>query len=164
MKIAVTGHRPDKLGGYTPKVTMTLVELAVRNMGQCRGAHVITGMALGWDLAVAEACCALGVEWTAAIPFNGQEFKWPDHQKSHYRNLQAKATRIYVVSPGEYHPAKMILRNHWMVDELKPSDGDLVLALWNGDHKGGTAECVAYARNAQVPVLNVWSEWEALNK
>ena len=38
---------------------------------------VISGMALGWDQAVARATADLGIPWVAAITFEGQESKWP---------------------------------------------------------------------------------------
>jgi hypothetical protein len=34
-----------------------------------------------------------------------------------------------------------------------------VLALYNGDKKGGTAHCVNYARVKKHPIHNAWELW-----
>ena len=71
MIVAATGHRPDKLGGYGEEVFEKLVQLA---MGFLEAHHSkitygISGMALGWDMAYAEALCIKEIPWTAAVPF-----------------------------------------------------------------------------------------------
>jgi uncharacterized phage-like protein YoqJ len=46
-------------------------------------------------------------------------------------------------------------RNEWMVERA-----DVILALWNGS-SGGTANCVAYARQRGSRIVNVWEAFEA---
>ena len=48
---------------------------------------------------------------------------------------------------GDYHPAKMDLRNRYMVD-----NSDLVIAVWNGT-KGGTCNCVKYAKKKDKSII-----------
>ena len=56
MKVfAATGHRPNKLGGYAPKIAADLVKLATIFLNLRKPNKVISGMALGWDQAWAEA-------------------------------------------------------------------------------------------------------------
>ena len=44
-------------------------------------------------------------------------------------------------------------RNEWIVDNSLR-----LLALWDGS-KGGTANCVTYARYGRREIKNVWPEW-----
>lgn len=150
-RIFVTGHRPDKLGGYDPKAFDRLVSVAIQSLRQVNPTVVTTGMALGWDQAVAVACLQLSIPFVAAIPFRGQECKWNAYAQQEYKNLVKQAAHVHICSPGDYRPQKMIIRNHWMVD-----NNDAGLALWNGDHNGGTFECVQYALINSKEMHNAW--------
>ena len=77
MHIAVTGHRHDKLGGYSPTAFRTLQVLAEQELIKLAPTTVLTGMALGWDQAVAAACVKLGLPFVACVPFAGQDRIWP---------------------------------------------------------------------------------------
>lgn len=153
MIVAGTGHRPDKLGGYSTQAETRLVLFAVSVLGEITPSEVISGMALGWDMALAEAAYLLGIPYRAYIPFQGQERKWPRESQALYRNLLVHAQDIVVCSEGGYAPYKMHVRNHRMVD-----DCNQVLALYNGT-PGGTAECIAYAEKVGRPVENFWDTW-----
>lgn len=151
--LAGTGHRPDKLGGYSDAVFLRLVALAERAIERYRPTHIISGMALGWDQALARAASYQKVPWTAAVPFKGQEGAWPPGSREIYLTLLAEASRVkYVCDPG-YAAWKMQKRNEWMVDH---SHG--LLALWDGS-PGGTGNCIEYARARGVTIHNVWSSW-----
>jgi len=63
MILAVTGHRPEKLGGYGPAVAERLFNLASSELQGLRPEYVLTGMAIGWDQAVADACQGSGDFW-----------------------------------------------------------------------------------------------------
>ena len=156
MIVAATGHRPGKLGGYSEAAKSRLRRLATVFLQDGSPDRVVTGMALGWDTAVAEAALLLGIPFTAAVPCDGQDARWPEQTRSHYRQLLLKAAKIEVVSPGPYSPGKMQARNEWMVDNC-----DLVLALWNGT-KGGTANCIAYATRRRRPLVNLWEIYAAM--
>jgi len=154
MIIAGTGHRPDKLGGYGPAVASRLLDLARAALMQYRPDKVISGMALGWDTALALAAIELDIPLIAAVPFEGHERKWRPEQKGQYWLILARAAEVVIVSPGGYEAWKMQARNEWMVDHATG-----VLALWNGG-PGGTGNCVEYARASQVEIVNLWSTWE----
>lgn len=149
--LSVTGHRPDKLGGYSPKAFQHLVNVAESCLTKLSPKKVITGMALGWDMAIAQACVNLGIPFIAAIPFKGQESRWQTKDQDKYKSLLQKAFVIEVISEGSYSPYKMELRNHWMVDHATA-----VLALYNGDDSGGTANCVRYVKKQKKPLLNAY--------
>jgi hypothetical protein len=150
MILAGTGHRPDKLGGYDPYTSKKVLALAVRVVQRFRPEAVITGMAQGWDMALAQAAINCSVPFRAYIPFIGQEQVWPSATRLYYKALLDKAETIEICSTGGYTKASMQLRNQRMVD-----DCDVVAALWNGS-AGGTANCVAYAIFHGTPYINFW--------
>jgi len=165
MIICGTGHRPAKLGGYTQDVFDKLVALAewyilnqLDNLDSPHTNEYISGMALGWDMALAQACVNLNVKWTAAIPFVGQESRWPKSSQDAYNGLLVGAMKIHIVSPGEYAAWKMHKRNEWMIDH-----SDRVVALYDGDPIGGTAACLHYAESQGKTVDNLWDKWMEMN-
>ena len=131
--MAVTGHRPEKVGGYSDEASKRLTTFAEEMLKFYKPEAVITGMALGWDQAVAEACRQLNIPFIAAIPFKGQESKWPRESQVHYRELLSCAKEVVEVCQPGYAAWKMQRRNEWMVCRATR-----VLALWNGT-SGGTA-------------------------
>lgn len=151
--LAGTGHRPDKLGGYGAGVSSRLVDLARAALIRYRPNEVISGMALGWDTALALAAIELGIPLTAAVPFEGQERKWRPEQQEQFRAILALATTVVVVSPGGYAVWKMQIRNEWMVDRATA-----MLALWDGSG-GGTGNCIEYARRRKIQIVNLWAAW-----
>ena len=151
MIICGTGHRPNKLGGY--HIFERLVDLARAALLHYKPEHVISGMALGWDQALAQAATELGISWTAAIPFAGQESRWPVESQQYYHSLLKQAAAIITLDQGPYAAQLMQDRNEWMVNEVTH-----VLALWNGKH-GGTHNCIRYARTQEKPIMNLWRSW-----
>lgn len=155
MIIAATGHRPDKLGGYSRATLVRCKQTALEHfqLMPVEPSRVISGMALGWDMGVAFAALALRIPFTAAVPFDGQESRWPEEWQAVYRDLLDSADHVVVVSPGGYSGAKMHRRNVWMVNQC-----DHVLALWNGS-EGGTFDAINYANQIGKPLTNLWTEF-----
>jgi uncharacterized phage-like protein YoqJ len=159
--IAATGHRPDKLGGYGSTAQAVVYQFAKYALKKHGLQHpdlnfnvtVMSGMALGWDQAVALAAISLGLPLIAAIPFVGQEKKWPVPAQRIYQGILQKAKEVVIVSEGGYEEWKMLARNEYMVDRA-----NLMLALWSGE-PGGTANCIKSAKQVGTPVINVWEEW-----
>ena len=157
MIVAVTGHRPEKLyGGYTTKGRVFLARFARERILRLPVmAHkIITGMAVGWDQAVATAAVGLNLPFVAAVPCDGQERMWPDEAKERYRFLLDEAESIEVVCPGPYAGWKMQKRNEWMVDRCQ-----VLMALYDGS-AGGTDNCIKYATKKGKTIVNVWAEYE----
>lgn len=153
MILGITGHRPGRLA--LPRSQAHLVNTyAEIRVAELVPDKVITGMALGWDQAVAEACAHLGVPFIAAVPFDGFEAEWEGVQQVWYRRLLAKAERVEVVSPGSYDRKKLMKRNEWIVN-----NSNEMLALWDGYDNGGTASCVRYALKQGIKTTNVWLDW-----
>jgi uncharacterized phage-like protein YoqJ len=154
MKICATGHRPKSLGvpnPYSPETFARLVATAGAWFDQNpEVSEVITGMALGWDQAVAVAAINRMLPVHCYLPFPGQADSWPIESHTFYQKLLRQCDSHRTISRGPYHPGMMQKRNEAMVD-----DAELVLCLWNGE-PGGTANCVAYAMKRMVPVENLW--------
>ncbi len=159
MTLAVTGHRPQSLGGYSRALFDALAGFAIREIARKRPSAVITGMALGWDTAVAVACVRLGIPFVAAIPFEGQESRWTEQARNDYHKLLLCASQVTTVCSRELVAeigvaTAMQERNRFMVDNSLS-----LLALWNGE-KGGTGNCVAYAKEGRREIENVWPAWQ----
>lgn len=152
MILSGTGHRPDKLGGYVePNPISTYVRSEIcRVLKELAPTEVISGMALGFDIWLAEEALNLGIPLTAAVPMKGQESLWPEASRLRYRELIARASRVIVVSDGEYHPSMMQIRNRWMVD-----NSDTLLACYNGDRSGGTFNCIKYATEVGRTIVRI---------
>jgi len=166
MILSGTGHRPDKLGfgkqGYQLWVLDRLLALATDVLtSRAPIEMVISGMALGWDQALAKAAINLGIPLMAAIPFAGQERRWPETSKDTYHKLLEQATQLVVVSENVnvsniFRVATaMQRRNEWMVDHCH-----LLVTLWDGEESGGTWNCVRYAKKQQRAMLHCWDAWQ----
>lgn len=154
--VAGTGHRPNKLGGYSVKVESRLIYLAESYLSENKPDFVISGMALGWDLALAEASIRQSIPFIAAVPFKGQESVWPKKSRDLYNEILNQAKDVVYVSDPGYSSYKMQIRNKWMVDKC-----NILLALWDGS-EGGTGNCVRYANEVGREVHNLWSEFNKL--
>jgi len=148
--VAFTGHRPNKIGGYTtPNPTYTLIDQRIEALlTELRPTEVISGMALGVDQYAANRAIMMSIPVTAAIPFIGQESNWPTKSQEIYNILLEHVTKKVIVSSGEYSAHKLQVRNEWMVDHC-----DVLIAVWNGDTSGGTYNCIQYAKRKGVEII-----------
>lgn len=155
MIYAATGHRPDKLGGYGDEVFAALERVALKFIFKHKPECIISGMALGWDQAIASACIATDTKFIAAVPFVGQERRWPVKSQEYYRKLLQKAYLVQVVSQGGFTHNVMHIRNHWMVENT-----EAMVSLFNpAETSGGTYSCLAYARKRKRPIIPMWDVW-----
>lgn len=177
MRIAVTGHRPNKLdndydlkGLLVEHIRYKIVEILNKEIPEGdMSARLITGMALGIDTLFAQIAVDMKIPFIAAVPFKGQDRMWIDKSKIKYDYLLRQAQYIVVtdmnpIKPLEYNEfialpetpftaKKMQDRNEWMVDQC-----DVLIAVWDGS-SGGTKNCVDYAYHAyhntkQIYVIN----------
>jgi len=148
MIVGFTGHRPDKLGAWDPLCPVVeRVKTAIRQfLVETQPEHVITGMALGVDQWAAYEAIDLGIPFVAALPCDNPESPWPLTSQKRFHELLVKAQQVVVVSPGPYKPWKLQRRNEWIVQNC-----DLLAAVWDGS-RGGTANCVGYARSIEREV------------
>lgn len=149
MIAAFTGHRPQKIGGFNiPNPIYNYVKSELRkNLLELKPTKCISGMALGTDQIGAELCIELNIPFIAAIPFIGQEKKWPKKSQDKYFQLLECAEEKIIVCPGGYSPQKMQDRNEWMADRVH-----VILAVWDGSD-GGTANCIRYAQSIDKRII-----------
>lgn len=150
MIISYSGHRPNKLpGGYNlshpfyhalkTKLKNAILELNP-SLAYC-------GMAIGFDQLAAEVCIDIKLPFIAAIPFKGQELRWPKSSQQIYHELLKYALKIEICNPGGYAAWKMQNRNRFMVD-----NSDTLIACWDGSD-GGTANCINYAKSIDKKIV-----------
>jgi len=158
MIIAGTGHRPPKLGGYSDEARWELELFAKEHLESIKPKpeQVVSGMALGWDQALATASIYLGIPTVAAIPCVGFHDRWPAPSRERYLKLR-EMCEVHIITDRRYEGAWMMQkRNEWMVDHC-----DHILALWDGS-SGGTANCIRYAKKKDKPITNLWSKWKEM--
>ena len=166
IRIAATGHRCNKLWGYNyndphyrilKNIFKSHIINAINNT-EDRTVECISGMALGTDtifaLAALEASLlGYNVNLVAAIPFEGQELRWPENSIKLYNHILKHASEIVYVCDKGYKPYKMQKRNEYMVNRLD-SINDKLIAVWNGSNSG-TANCVHYAESRGKNIIYI---------
>lgn len=164
--ITVTGHRPGGLfvhDTYSKKSEEMIVSFSKKLLVKLRDIEpnltIRTGMALGYDIAIAEACISLSIPFEAWVPFETQDYKWPAPARARYRLALTEAAEVIIVSEGLYHHSFLQLRNEAMI-----RGADEIAALWNGEQSGGTYKAIQYAQKLGVPVENYWKAWVKMRK
>jgi len=144
MKVAITGHRPNKLNDeydLDGPCTEYLKSELQKIIDDWEPAKLISGLALGVDTIWALLAVKNNLPLIAAVPFAGQEKRWPKPSQERYQKIlrYSQAEKV-IVSEGAYAPWKMQVRNKYMVNEC-----DKLVAVWDRTG-GGTYNCVKYAQ------------------
>lgn len=156
MKIAITGHRPHKLGNdydlTSPLISWIeneIIEILERYKKSDEELILITGMALGIDTLFAKIAIKNKIKFIAAIPCKEQYIPWPKKsQETWYSIINNPLCIVYYISKESYTPECMNIRNKWMVDNC-----DLLIGVWDGS-SGGTKNCIDYAVSQnKIPVI-----------
>nr|WP_325227199.1 SLOG family protein [uncultured Oscillibacter sp.] len=84
------------------------------------------------------------------LPHEGQANKWSDSAQERYHSILEKADSVEYVS-REYYDGCMLDRNHRLIEAT-----GVLLAVYNGEWRGGTAATVRYARklDRRIIILN----------
>lgn len=156
MRIAVTGHRPNKLYGYNifSREWISLKEEFKKLLVANHCTEAITGMALGVDTVFALAVLDLqdegyNIKLHCAIPCRKQSCRWNRESVELYDNILDRADVVKLVTDAEYEPWMMQVRNEYMVDLA-----DKIIAVWDGSN-GGTANCVRYAEKKGKDIIRI---------
>lgn len=153
MIVSFTGHRPDKLGGYHLPwpYKREVCGLIYNKLEELRPSCALIGMAQGVDQIAAAICYDLAIPYIACVPFIGQERLWPKDAQDRYKTILDCAAKVVVVCGPEIDPVEALqIRNEYMVD-----NSDLLLAVWNGDPRGGTYNCIRYAKLMSKPWIHL---------
>lgn len=158
--VCFTGHRPDKLGGYhTVEYGLTAARVAERTECLIRlfisqgYTNFICGGAQGYDTVAAREVWKFrqtnkDIKLIIAVPFRGQEARWPQSAQRTYNAMLQAADEVVVLSETSDNAAhKMQQRNEWMVN-----NSSWVIACWDGS-SGGTKNCIEYAKSQNKEVL-----------
>ena len=167
--ISVTGHRPNRLFGYdwknkgnvalSNRIESVLKEtLAEAEKAGFKKFRVVTGMALGADQMFTANAIRIAstpvyhnrLKVEAAVPCKDQERQWPEASKKTYHVLLKQCDEVTMVSDKPYTPKAMQDRNEYMVDKA-----NIVLSVYDGYSKGGTGNCIEYAKKVGVPVKDI---------
>ena len=111
--VAFTGHRTYR-GAAADALRRTVGELYALGFRT-----FLSGMAVGFDLAAAEAVLELrerapGVRLVAAVPFRGQEMRFSPADRERFRRVLAEADSVEVLAPA-YHRGCYAVRNDFLV-------------------------------------------------
>lgn len=155
MKIAITGHRPGKLYGYSfsdPQYTI-LKEKFKSILKKYDATTAYTGMALGTDTVFANAVLdlkkeGLNIRLVSVLPCANQDKKWSQKDQKRYQEILQAADEVVQLSEEEYCPELMRIRNRWLVDHA-----DMLIAVWDGSNSG-TSNCIQYAI-PKIPVYRI---------
>jgi len=150
MKVAFTGHRPNKIGGYddnNPK--RRAIKKAINGiLIRLSPTFVITGGALGIDIDAAREAYKLGIPYSVVAPCRNHSSKWNQHAQKRY-DIMCKLAYKHIINDVKYSPYAMQERNKQMVDEC-----DVLVAVLDGT-SGGTANCVEYATKIGKEVIRI---------
>ena len=145
--VCATGHRPKDLpGGYDGNKDLEhLIDDIVSTFVDVGYMSFISGGAIGVDQYFANSVLIQRafnpwIDLVIARPFPSQASNWPTATQQRFAKLCDAADEVIDVSPDPYTPAKMQIRNQWMLDH-----SGLVFAVWTGKRNGGTWNCIQSA-------------------
>lgn len=118
--------------------------------------YFISGGAIGFDILAAERVLAMQkqhpeMRLILALPCSDQSSLWNERDCRRYERMLYFSDETHVLSPA-YYEGCMLTRNRFMVDHAA------LCLCYMERMKGGTLSTVAYALNANVPVINLAME------
>ena len=157
---AFTGHRPKKLPwryDETDSRCVALKEKLTEQIARLAEAGVtdfFSGMAEGTDTYCAQIVLDLrrkkpALNLHCVLPCEGQADRWSDSARERYHMIVARADFVDYVS-RKYYDGCMLARNRRLVDQA-----GILLAVYNGERRGGTAATVRYARKAGREIIMI---------
>ena len=155
---AFTGHRPRKFPwGYNEAdarcvALKTALAEQIAKLVDAGYTDFLSGMAEGADTWAALTVLDLKKEnptlkLHCVLPCEGQANKWSVWARKRYYSILEQADEVVYVS-REYSRDCMLKRNRYLVDHAA-----CLLAVYNGELRGGTAMTVRYARKLEREVI-----------
>lgn len=137
MKLAVTGHRPERLRGQEKMIK----EWAVEQLTRLQPSVIYDGMAQGTDQIVATAAKELGIPIICCYAFPRKSYH-PTEEWIMENNLTF-FTRL------TYSKDAYLIRDKYMVD-----CADALLCVWDGIESGGTFFTRNYALQKNKMIID----------
>lgn len=158
MVCAFTGHRPKKLPWRNNETVSECVELErvlaeqIKKLMDDGVTDFLSGMALGVDTWAALSVLALrkdnpALKLQCILPCREQADRWTSSEREVYQSILNQADSVVYVN-RHYTRNCMLERDHFLVDHC-----DLLLAVYNGEQRGGTAATVRYAQKANRKII-----------
>lgn len=157
LRVAVTGHRPNRLHIGIDEVRRQIGWVLAALRTGARGQHrlAISALAEGADRIFAEEALARGWRLEVILPFKSADYETtfgdPATTPS-YRVLLNRATSVTEL-PGTLADTKAAYE---AVGHASVADADLLVTVWDGKPaagRGGTLEIVDHAIARGVPVI-----------
>lgn len=157
---AFTGHRPHrfpwKYAEDDPRcLALKRVLLCeIEKLAASGVYHFFSGMALGVDLWAAQMILDLEPKYPnlllhCILPCERQEVMWPAKEQAVYRDILRRADSAEYISQ-DYYDGCMLDRNRRLA-----FSAEILLAVYDGGNKGGTAATVRYARQARRKIITI---------
>ncbi len=158
LSCAFTGHRPHKLPWRYDEASEGCVQLKAVLASQIAKliengvTDFLSGMALGVDIICSELVLAQreknpALKIHCILPCVEQDVKWPASARERYHSILRRADSIVYVNRG-YQKNCMLERDRFLVEW-----SDCLLAVYNGEQRGGTAATVRYAKRAGREII-----------
>lgn len=155
---AFTGHRPHKFPWRYDETDSRCIALKavltkqIVKLAEAGITDYYSGGADGTDCWAATAVLKLKaknpmLKLHLILPHEGQESGWSGLAQERYRFILDQADSVQYIS-HEYYNGCMLDRNHRLVEAA-----GLLLAVYNGERRGGTAATVRYAKRLQRKIL-----------
>ena len=81
------------------------------------------------------------------LPYEGQADRWSDSAQEQYHSILKQADSVDYVS-REYYDGCLLDRNHRLIELA-----GILLAVYNGERRGGTAATIRYAQKAGRKII-----------
>ena len=155
---AFTGHRPHKFPWKYNETDSRCVALKtvlteqIRLLADAGVTHFLSGMAEATDTWSALSVLALretnpALKLHCILPCREQADKWRASSRDLYRSILEQADSIVYVNRA-YHKNCMLERNRFLVEHA-----DTLLAVYNGERRGGTAATMRYAQKMDREII-----------
>ncbi|MCM1217189.1 MAG: DUF1273 domain-containing protein [Roseburia sp.] len=158
---AFTGHRPSKLPWKDNEDDTGCVQLKqllrteISGLIEAGTTNFLSGMALGTDIWCAELVLTFReinskVKLHCILPCREQPDKWATEDQLRYLDVLQQADSIVYVN-REFKKNCMLERNRFLVEHSSK-----LLAVYNGEYRGGTAATVRYAEKLrrEISIIN----------
>lgn len=149
--IGVTGHRKIT---HDYNSVLNFTKQSIQHLAENKGyTKLITGMAFGFDLLVADACIDLNFPFVAALAYKDQSKFWKSSKsRKHFDRCLEQAAETVVVSEGDWDNYKYLIRDTWIVE-----NSDAMICYWAGVEKSGTGFTVNEAVRLNKPIVNIYN-------
>lgn len=156
---AGTGHRPHKEpGGSNTMLFMNQVGIICNWIKANKPSRILSGMALGFDQALALSAIFCEVKFSAIIPFDGYEQLWDESSQAFFNNLLNAADQVLILSDGCYSKEKMYYRNRYLVDKSTH------ILTWYNNLPGGTRYTINYAKSLNREIIHLYRKFDRYDR